>query len=809
MAKCFNLELLLYKFRQFKNKKRKQGTNDRIKTLYKSILFLIFGIINIFFSFPQYVIAQENKHETIKLQLRWDNQFQFAGYYASEWKGYYREEGLNVEILPALKSDGTILSATKEVSEGRADFGIGAADILIANDNGADLKVTAVIFQQSAARFYLKTETPYSFIADLANLKIARNVNDLIDIELQAALINEGIDPKKIKAYHHSPRLDNLVSDEVQVVPGYKLSLPFIANDLGLNLKEIKLSNYGVDFYGDSLFVNGKLVKKNPDVVEKFVRASLRGWEYALTHTEEIAYKIDKELINALKIDKNLEFNLYQAKIIKELTLYPIVEIGHINPYRWEKMHSFLNQIGLVKKDLNVDTFIFNPNRVKAERDKNIKRFFVWALLLILFLLIIIFIWIYFLKKLVNMRTKELKENEARFRSVFQNTNDTICVLKQGIVFLANNSFTTMFGYTPKEFYGRSVIELTTPEFRELITNNIRKRFNKEKVQDFYDIIGIRKDGTLFNVEAKVSVFEQEGETYTIAIMRDVTESKKSKEELKKEKDKAERMSITKSEFIANMSHELRTPLNVNIAAIQLFESYIKNTLYIDKEKIAKHLKAMSQNCFRLLRLVNNLIDTTKIDAGFYEPHFGNCDIISVIENIALSVADYAKQKHINLIFDTDTEELMMLCDVDMIERIMLNIISNAIKFTYDCVDIDIYNKGDIVVIRIKDNGIGIETENQSIIFERYKQVENLFTRQNEGTGIGLALTKSLVEMHGGNIRVESEPGKGSSFIIELPIKQNISEEVEVPRVIDDSYKDKLIEKMNVEFSDIYKTIEK
>ena len=194
-------------------------------------------------------------------------------------------------------------------------------------------------------------------------------------------------------------------------------------------------------------------------------------------------------------------------------------------------------------------------------------------------------------------------------------------------------------------------------------------------------------------------------------------------------------------------------------------------TAYLDKEKSSKHLKAMKRNCMRLLRLVNNLIDTTKIDAGFYEPNFSNQDIVSLIKRIALSVSDYAKQKDINLLFYTDVEEMSIICDVDMIERIMLNIISNAIKFTGDSVDINIYNRVDTVVISVKDNGIGIEEENQNIIFERYKQVSKLFTRENEGSGIGLSLTKSLVEMHGGNISVKSEYGKGSEFIIELPVK--------------------------------------
>lgn len=285
----------------------------------------------------------------------------------------------------------------------------------------------------------------------------------------------------------------------------------------------------------------------------------------------------------------------------------------------------------------------------------------------------------------------------------------------------------------------------------------------------------------------------------------DINSRKLMEKELKEAKEKAEKVSVKKSEFIANMSHELRTPINVNLSAIQLFEVYLKNDLELGKEKTSKHIKSMKQNSMRLLRLVNNLIDTTKIEAGFYEPSFNNYNIVDVIEGIALSVASYAKQKNINLTFNTEVEEILVICDINMIERIMLNIISNAIKFTDNCVNINIYNKVDTVVIAVKDNGIGIEEANQNMIFERYKQVSKLLTRENEGSGIGLSLTKSLVEMHGGNINVKSEYGNGSEFIIELPVKNHKSEEFILHNVNDNTDNDRFIQKMNVEFSDIYK----
>ena len=275
-------------------------------------------------------------------------------------------------------------------------------------------------------------------------------------------------------------------------------------------------------------------------------------------------------------------------------------------------------------------------------------------------------------------------------------------------------------------------------------------------------------------------------------------------EELKRAKDVAEAANEAKDMFLANISHELRTPLNILLGATQITKYHLENDKVLDREEIKMKSKTQIQNCYRLIRLVNNLIDITKIDSSNFAINLSNCNIVEVVEAIVTSVVEYAALKNIKIIFDTDVEEVVLDCDLDAIERIILNLLSNAIKFTPKDgnIFVNINTINDLIQIRVKDSGIGIPEDEQKMIFERFKQVDNLFTRRNEGSGIGLNLVKSLIEMQGGTIQVNSEYLKGSEFIVEIPIRKMSNDQIleNGPTNIFSN----VISKIDIEFSDIY-----
>ena len=245
----------------------------------------------------------------------------------------------------------------------------------------------------------------------------------------------------------------------------------------------------------------------------------------------------------------------------------------------------------------------------------------------------------------------------------------------------------------------------------------------------------------------------------------------------------AEAVNNVKTQFLANISHELRTPINVILSALQMNNIIVKDIDSLDtKKKLNKYSDMMKQNGYRLIRLINNLIDITKLDSGFMNMNRMNLDIIKIVEDITLSVAGFVESKQIELIFDTDVEEKITSCDPDKIERIMFNLLSNAIKFTNPGgkITVNIFDKEKNIIISVQDTGIGISEENKQKVFKRFLQIDDTLHRESEGSGIGLALVKSFVEMHDGEISIESTYGKGSTFIIKLPII--ILDEVEVKK---------------------------
>ncbi|ABR36593.1 ATP-binding protein [Clostridium beijerinckii] len=408
----------------------------------------------------------------------------------------------------------------------------------------------------------------------------------------------------------------------------------------------------------------------------------------------------------------------------------------------------------------------------------------------------------------LKQTNKKLKKSEVYLSTIFNSVSDAILIHDfNGIIVNVNDTANRLYGYLHDELIGMSIKDIISKN-SPYIYDDILKLINDRKKNKIntpvtLEAISIDKNHKEFWVESNSRAIIFNEQKAIIATVRDITERKNT--ELKS-KEEALELEKLRTEFFANISHELRTPLNIILGVIQILRrDLLDKEKPIDKGKIINNIDIERQNCFRLLRLINNLIDSTKLDAGHFEIDMINCNIVSVVEEITLSVAGYIINNNINLIFDTDVEEKIIACDPDKIERIMLNLLSNCIKFTDDdgSIFVNIFDGEEYITLSVEDTGIGIPEEKVEIIFDRFRQVDKSFTRNYEGSGIGLSLVKSLVEMHDGTISVESKYGVGTKFTIKLPVKvlNKSKERVNISNNIINT----CVEKINIEFSDIYK----
>ena len=397
--------------------------------------------------------------------------------------------------------------------------------------------------------------------------------------------------------------------------------------------------------------------------------------------------------------------------------------------------------------------------------------------------------------KLENQKRKESEEELSLYLDVSVDLKATLNI--HGCIIKANDSWEKVLGWSKAEIKAMHYSDLIHPDDISILEFLYDSNYIVEEIK-YLTIRFLCKDNTYKWIELSAKYVKDKNVFIFTGI--DVTKRKEVEEEKKKLEETIHLESI-RNEFFGNISHEFKTPLNIILGIVQLIDKNIELD-NITKENLIRHVDIMKQNSYRLLRLVNNLIDISRIDIGYYNLQPSNYNIVKVVEDITLSIAEYVKHKKINLIFNTDVEEITLACDPDKIERVILNLLSNAIKYTDDNGDIYVsLNKvNEDVVVSVKDSGVGIPNDKLELIFDRFGQANDILSRRCEGSGIGLSIVKSIVEMHGGKIDVFSEIGKGSEFVFNIPIK--ILEEENVILTCDN--KDYHVEKCNIEFSDIY-----
>lgn len=309
--------------------------------------------------------------EAVVLQLHAPAQFEFAGYYAAQWLGYYRDAGLSVEIRPGGARAQVPIDPVREVAEGRAQFGTGTMQLVIRSAQGLPLLLVAPIFQQSGAAVYYRADSDFSSPAALVKARLGRlPASDILDIELATALRAEGIDPVRIKAASVEPSktVAALADKSIDAIAGSAWTVPWQAHERGIILKSFNPANYRVEYYGDSVFTVQRFAAAEPETVRRFRAASLKGWEYALQHPDEIAARLVAERPGEPPVADVAGFARYQADVAKRLSRYPEIPLGYSNLDRWTQIEAGMLGAGVLTRSADLTSFVYNPTPEPASR---------------------------------------------------------------------------------------------------------------------------------------------------------------------------------------------------------------------------------------------------------------------------------------------------------------------------------------------------------------------------------------------------------------------------------------------------------
>ncbi len=383
------------------------------------------------------------------------------------------------------------------------------------------------------------------------------------------------------------------------------------------------------------------------------------------------------------------------------------------------------------------------------------------------------------LEKLVEQRTNDVRRSEATYRALFEESNDGIFLLSStGKELQANQHVLDMLGYTHEEY-----LEATHNTQNPFTTDADQRVDANEKLAAIlrgeqiapYERILTKKDGQKIHVEINLSPIRDEtGKIIMIqSLVRDITQRKKVEETLRQANLEMARALRMKDEFLANMSHELRTPLN---AILGLSESLLDGVGGSTTALQQKYLNIIRESGVHLLELINDILDLAKIESGQIQLNLKEVNIRQICEASLRIVDQLAKKKHHKMDLFIADGDVPLLADERHLKQMIVNLLSNAIKFTPNHGTIAIKVATDpahnMVSIEVSDTGIGVKEEDLERLFKPFVQLDSGLARESSGTGLGLALVAQMVRLHGGGVKVISEIGKGSNFILSLPLTQ-------------------------------------
>lgn len=691
--------------------------------------------------------AQERPLEKVRLQLKWQHQFQFAGYYAAVEQGYYREAGLEVELIEAVPERDPV----QAVLTGEAEFGVGNSDLLLLRAAGHPVVVLAAIFQHSPLLLVTRAA---SGVTDLQGLHDREMMMiDSEKAELFAYFKYEGIDVSRLRVRPHTLRMDDFIEGRVDAMSAYSTDEPFELRQAGVEFLAFTARSGGIDFYGDNLFTTEEQIRLHPERVRAFRAASLRGWEYALEHREEIVDLIRRHYPDRLSRDHLV----FEAAKTAELMHPGIIEVGHINPGRWRHIADTYAEFGMLPVGFDLDGFLYDPD------PKPDLRWLYWALAGLAALAVGAFAWVLPLRRL----NRRLHQSEKQYRELTENAPFPVALtdLETHRVLFANRRIGEMLQLAPDAVVGKPAAAFYhNPADREALLAAVRAG---RSATDF-EVSFRAGDGRIIWTLLSAGLVDFNGRRAMMVAFNDISQRREMERELHRAKEAAEAANAAKGRYLAVLSHEIRTPVSgiLGLVGIMLTEPLAGEQ--------RENLEIMERSAQSLLRLVGDVLDWSQLEEGRVELEETAVPVETLVRDLAALFRPAAEAKALALTVSFAGNVPPVVCtDALRLRQILSNLLSNAIKFTARgevAFSVD-WRGEDRLCFQVRDTGVGISPAALGRLFAPYTQADPSVARRYGGTGLGLSISKRLAELLGGGIGVESREGAGSTFTVELRVR--------------------------------------
>lgn len=744
--------------------------------------------------------ASDKNDDSVVLQLKWFHQFQFAGYYAALHQGFFQEEGLDVTI----KAGGPAVNVDDEVTSGRANYGVLASELIQKKAQGQPLVLLAVIMQHSPRAIIVRADSSINAPTDLIGHRTMLNRNE--DTEFMAMFSAEGVAINRLHIIQKDKRANNkFINGEIDALNGSIGNQPFLFQSKGIPVKTIRPISYGIDFYGDSLFTSESELKKHPERVKAFRRATLRGWVYAMEHSSEIIELI----LSEYHTNKSRDHLRFEVKAMRKLILPELVEIGHVNPLRIERIAQSYAIRNIIPRNFSMENFIYDPSPVSNA--KQIRRLIVGFLLFIAIAILggtILIVFNKRLKKLVGRRTYELDQsnkilvNEVDKRKIAENlaniekerlavtlhyiVDGVITTDVEGEIVLINKVTEELTGWSQQEAAGKPILEvfnIINEKTGQPVDNPVDTILATGQIVGLNNHTAlITRDSTQYTIEySGAPIFDQAGRTIgTVIVYRDVTEEIRTAEELVKV-NKLKSLGI----LAGGIAHDFNNILTAILGNIELAQSYTEST-----NKAYLLLQSAKKASVRAKDLTQQLLTFAK-----------GGDPIKKISSIGKIITDSANfvLRGSSVVCHFGIPENLWNAEVDsgQISQVIQNIIINArdampeggaIEVNCENITNDQNDPKEAlpfpaqnqIKITIADSGCGIPEKYLPKIFDPY------FSTKELGSGLGLTICHSIISKHGGNISVKSQENRGTIFTIYLPASLHAAQdnETEMPSVV-------------------------